>query len=193
MKKILTIDFSIIMTPNINKYQENFPNIKWDELNPNLLHPNYPLYHSITMWIINQIKNMQINQVLLLAHQEDILSYLDENEHYTIINVDHSHDMGYGAEQEQLHNYNWVEHLNYTGKLDSYLWIYDDTSDKNIYNNFPCQSCNIRKKYILDKFTDIDMLVLCFSPELTPPQVHQLYHLWCSICINHFGEFIEIK
>lgn len=182
------------MFPNITKYQKDFPNIEWEKIDPNLLHPNYAIYHTLTMWLLGQIKIMRPEQITFVAHQDTIVQLLDNNEHYTIINLDHFHDMGYTKDLESLHPYNWVEHLNQQNKLDSYIWIYDNNSNQESCSSFPCQKGSIHTKYILDKLSNnLDQIIICMSPELIPWKVQALYHLWCSICMQHYGEFFEIK
>ena len=131
MKKILSIDFDIIMSPCIQLYN-NYSTDDWEALCSHFeilkfAKPDYIHFKRLLQLLLKLSKNMKKENIHFIASHEMIATYIDKNIDDTIslINIDHHHDIAYTDKDienkiEDLNCGNWVKYLSEEGKLE---WI----------------------------------------------------------------------
>lgn len=187
---ILSIDFDIIMAPDIQLYNDFVPEKDWDELmrfpQMALIRPNFFIYNKITTFLLNVLRNKP-KCFLIQDHgmAGNIIASL--NEKSNIFNIDHHHDIQYDGPkaEEKLTCANWVKWIYNRNLLENYYWIGDFQSKDCKYDvDF------IINKYLIEDFTldyfNFDVIILCLSEPWIPPQVRELFFLWCNI-LKEYG------
>ena len=74
-------------------------------------------------------------------------------------------------------------------KLKSYTWLNVKDSAFPGHDNFNCEYNVIdikRDDFILRQLQDIDMLIICLSPEWVPPYYQNLFYLWMDLVSNYY-------
>lgn len=180
---ILTIDFDWTMADIIEAYNgeisgnENY-NAMWD---PIIRHmpginwwPNYKLYLEL-----KNICSIYKNKLYKITNHHDIVPYI-ENPINTLINIDHHHD--YYKETGLSYNCgNWVRWLYKQNKFKQYIWIPNETSQLNLYEEKDTNLLTVAP-YPMETLYhyQIDQVFLCQSPEWLSPQANELWDLWTS-------------
>ena len=120
MKTIITIDFDIIMAPCINLYNNSVPGIAWDSLlnDPymQLLTIDTQHYQRLTQFVLKCFNQMNKENIHFINSHENIANYIQNNEEYSIVNIDHNHDICYNPKDvenkcEELTCANWLKWL----------------------------------------------------------------------------------
>ncbi len=185
----LTIDFDIVMAPDIQLYNGLVPGINWKELTkyPQLavLRPNCFIYTKLTNFLLKLIKN---NPKFFLIQDHGMAAKIIEPFGSTnLINIDHHHDIAYKdgpRASEQLTCANWVEWLYQKNLLENYYWICDKQSkDCEFKVDFEYEKFLI-EDFSLD-FYNFDVVILCLSEPWVPPYVRDLFYLWSDILKNN--------
>ena len=206
MKKILTIDFDIIMAPSIELYNEKVPSNSWENLLQDpymkLLIADMTHYQRLTNYIIDILPYLKQNQIHFINSHENVAKYIDDNEIYDIINIDHHHDIGYSSEDldgdcKELNCANWVKYLWERRKINSYYWIHNKNSkifNEEYQNKFPelINGTNF-EDYILSKDLIPDELIICFSRPWVPNNYQSLYYLWMDIVNKYYGTHFDFE
>lgn len=192
MKKILTIDFDIIMYPCEYIYNNCVPSKTWNELKTNplfhLIYGDLELYNNLTQLLLRHTKFLEKENFHFIESHENIVKYLSKVEPFSITNIDQHHDIAYGINDENnLINYlgcaNWVKYCfdnNYP--IQEYYWINSNTShyppDK-IIKNFTklIKNTNIFN-FKLEKY---DEIIICLSRPWVPPNYQNLFFNWMDI------------
>lgn len=191
--KILSIDFDIIMAPSIQLYNDMVPMLSWDELlkNPQLILSQADLIHykRLTILITQIISYLEKDSIIFIENHGLAYDFIKNNNNIDLINIDHHHDIGYpNSEEDKVTCANWIEFLNKEGKINSYIWLNNDTSidciiDTNLkYKNF------LLKDYNLSDIGKIDKLILCLSEPWIPPAYRNLFFLWRDLVSIKYGE-----
>lgn len=189
MKKILTIDFDIIMNPSIDWYNDS--ELEVDEFLNRfdfmpVLTADLNLYRDLTEIVLKYIDN-----ITFIYNHHDIVDFLkNEEEPFELYNIDYHHDIGYGEDNEwhiplsedDYHEGNWVRYLYNINKIQKYIWY------KSYYSSSPDEEI---EKYLseehlihnvnMDLFTkeiEFDRIYICLSPEWVPEYYRTLYYLW---------------
>lgn len=182
MRKILAIDFSIFG----NKYLRSFYNINESDYFIRDYDYNLPfddiLYETIFgSWFFDFIKSISPENLHFLFHQEDIVSFLDEDcDIYNISFFDSSEDFTF-----LLTNKNWVKYAAEVLKVKQYSWICSNNSIVSPRTFNP--SINIE---------DLDLNILKECDEvfisLCPNSIHFKHHFlfynlitYCSTLNNY--------
>lgn len=152
------------------------------------------LFSLLTLYITKQIKHMNNNQVFFIKSHETvnkIISELNTQNKIELFNLDFHHDLGYGPipQKELLNCGNWVYKLMLEDKLESYTWL--NTKDSILPNhnsfNFKYNIYDIKREdFILRELQDIDILIICLSPEWIPPYYQSLFYLWMDLVSDHY-------
>lgn len=200
--KILTIDFDILMHQDLKFYNESTRE-GWFTLLQNPLMHNLKLdtnlFSILTLYITEQIKKIKQNHVYFIKDHDkvnDIIKQLNIKEKIELFNLDFHHDLGYSPDPslESLNCGNWVYKLILENKINSYTWL--NTKDSKPPNILPNCKYNvidiIKNNYILRELQDIDILIICLSPEWVPPYYQNLFYLWMDLTQNRYGESIDI-
>ena len=186
-KQIITIDFDVIMAPSIIFYNPLVPHTEWDDILSypmgQALQADYGLYYKLTEFLMYITKNLSANQIHFITNHEQVVNFLDSNETYNIINIDHHHDMGYGNSRNpdaDLNCSNWVKILMDKEQCVSYTWIRNENSEtdpeiENIYHN------KILREVDLYQLPVPEQLFIVVSPEWVPPQFTYLLDCWFVI------------
>lgn len=204
MKTILTIDFDIIMAPSIELYNDKVPKISWNEL---LTNPYMKLtkidsehYQRLTILIFKYFQKLDKNKIHFIESHEEIIQYFDYEEKYTIINIDHHHDIGYSIEDiKRVSNIkgtcaNWVQYLYNKNCLNEYIWIHNinskmpDEKLKDLLNIDYCLS-----QFDLNNLFTPDELVICLSSPWIPPEYTSLFYLWMDLANNYYNKHFDFE
>ena len=202
MKTVLTIDFDIIMAPTIEFYN-HFPlGNRWEILRgpfPDIFYGDYVHYEKLTFWLMEIFKKLPRERLHFIISHDKLINYLDMNEQYNIINIDHHHDIQYPnplGEKEPLNCGNWVQYLYNNNCLNSYQWIKNVNScppvpeiEDKIEFQYDTQNLN---NFQLDNFNP-DMLIICLSPEWIPPNIQPLFQNWINMASYRYNEKLEIE
>lgn len=199
MKNILTIDFDIFMRDSIEAYN-NLIEKTWKErfkIIPSLQHSPFDgeSYQKLTQYLLFLFSSIGKNQIHFLREHHHILNFLDNEEVYNIINIDHHHDWCYKKEDfyQPITNVNcgnWIKYLNDTGHLNSYTWI------KNHNSQLPL----IEQKFLIHNLKDcnlfnlsvFDEIFLIFSPQYVPPYYHSFFFVWMDMANNIYKTHFEM-
>ena len=199
MKKIVTIDFDIIMAPSINLYNNIVPANDWETLKENpyfqLLKIDTIHYQKIFNYVIYCTQYLPKENIHFIEDHSQAVNYITEK--CDLINVDHHHDIGYGEDlekQEKPTCANWVYYLNEQNLINTYTWINNDNSeeippDKDVkmlmsicnFNNFDLNSLEVP-----------DELVICLSEPWTPPYIRPLFYTIIDICNQYYNTHFDI-
>ena len=133
MKKVLTIDFDILMHQSINIYNDydndvnefllDFPFI-------NQLPIDLELYENLTNFLLQIPKN----KIVFIKDHDEIVKLTRNEGPFTLINLDHHHDLGYGDNirwnipVKQVDVGNWVKKLWDLNRVNKYIWLKDNNS-----------------------------------------------------------------
>lgn len=191
MKKIVTIDFDIIMHPSIELYNDSDMSIDEYLLEYSflgILEADLELYSNLTKYISSFNKD---NIHFLYSHDE-IISFLEnQEEQFILVNIDHHHDLGYGKYAQwsiplRIYNEgNWVKKLYDLNKIKKYIWLKDYRSNDvaSRGEKFITEKHFI-SNYNLDDLKDADELYISLSPEWVPEYYRHLYDLWQDLINN---------
>ena len=204
MKKILSIDFDIIMYPCIEIYNQRVPTFSWNDLKTNplfgLVYGDLELYTKLTKFLLEQTKKLEANNFHFIESHESIVNYLPKNQEFELTNIDHHHDIAYCEKDGQtkitsnLGCGNWVKYCfdnNYP--ITKYTWIHSDCS------NFPIEQ---DKHFLTDTrpifsfnpyFGDYDEIIICLSKPWVPPNYQELFYNWINILENIYNTSFSIN
>ena len=184
MKKVLTIDFDILMHQSINIYNDydndvnefllDFPFI-------NQLPIDLELYENLTNFLLQIPKN----KIVFIKDHDEIVKLTRNEGPFTLINLDHHHDLGYGDNirwnipVKQVDVGNWVKKLWDLNRVNKYIWLKDNNSydppsraqkyltEKHFFNN-----------YNFDNLLDVDKVYIALSLDWIPYEYQSLYRIW---------------
>lgn len=163
MKKILSIDFDIIMSPCIQLYN-NYSTDDWEALCSHFeilkfAKPDYIHFKRLLQLLLKLSKNMKKENIHFIA-------YTDKDIENKI---------------EDLNCGNWVKYLSEEGKLENYVWIRNEDSTnypedrKFNFSSTPIIECN------LETIDTPDELFICLSPQWIPPHLRCLFYIIVDI------------
>ena len=182
MRTILTIDFDILMhnsielynnhsSGDVNTFIQDFPFLSY-----------LPIDLEFYFNILTFITHFDSNKIIFINDHQEVIDYVPENEKVHLINIDHHHDVNYDndnwdEEIETLNCGNWVKALWDKGALEDYTWIADN---KSLFPPPEAIHYITKQKYIDDldleeSFIDVDLIIICLSPEWIPEYYIPLY------------------
>ena len=140
---------------------------------------------------VNPVKLEYLRQVLKAAlnanpvsiaegqHHHEILDFLDRDAMFSIVNVDHHHDIFYPGwhDPSELDEGNWVNWLARNQQIHSYTWVRNSDSenlDPDVDVSFPYTETEWLNPAELPLFHQI---FVCTSPHWTGDQHLTLLHL----------------
>ena len=128
MKTVLTIDFDIIMKPSIQLYNNL---ISTENYIDNIESWNFVKYAPADLIIYNKLTNYLLTlidsttEIHFIENHDQILNYLEDNDKYNLINIDHHHDLGYRGNDEIAKEVigcaNWALMIAQENLLENYL------------------------------------------------------------------------
>lgn len=200
-KKILSIDFDIIMYPCIKLYNNYVsgtanPTELWAGLNmdfnmDNFIRYDANVYHDLVMLILKNVRNgarlIPITEHQMIIDKLQAEGTYDEDE-FNLTNIDFHHDLWYSdrdkinaADFEEWACNNWLGYLYLKDKIKNMHWVKAPNSellapaDLEVFNTISGLSSI---KELGDDYTDI---YFCLSPQWVPYQYHHLYNLIIDI------------
>ena len=199
MKRIITIDFDVIMSPSITLYNDMIGPQQWEQTFMNdpqlaLSRGDYARYAQLTAWLMIIAKELQPSAIHFIHSHDHIMKYIPkDNEELTIVNIDHHHDISYNDKDsnemiEVLTCGNWIKYISENRKLARYIWINNSNSTPphEATKNLISMNC-LLQNYNLNNLTAPDVLVLCLSDEWVPPPIRPLFFLWMHL----LGEYYD--
>ena len=201
MKTILTVDFDIFMKDSIESYNHMIEKPWKDRFNTIPLLNQLPFdgvsYQRVLKYLLflfSKIDNK--NKVVFLIEHHHILNFLDNDEEYHIVNIDHHHDWCYTPEDfahaiTKVNCGNWVKYLNDTGHLASYTWIKNPSSqsplEEQSFGQYNLRDCT------LENFSTFDEIYIVLSPDYVPPYYHSLFFLVLDMANAIFETHFELQ
>lgn len=207
---VLSIDFDVIMAPEINLYNGLVGPSENNERTIDTLIKDYPMlngcradlghYQKIVTLIDKVIKEMTAEDIRISYNHEDIKNVLNPLSDVTIYTIDHHHDLGYPNpdapkdEDMPCTCANWADFFFKNGTIQNYVWLKNSNSD-------------IHPEYIEDKRTEFldfgefdvdkmdihfDKLFICLSPEWVPAMYHPLFFTLLDIINRQKNCHLEI-
>ena len=202
--KVVTIDFDILMHQDLMIYNDAVKH-KWFNLlnNPMMqtLRINTNLFSILTLWLLDQIKDMNSSQIFFIKDHQSVNHILEvfNIDKCELYNIDFHHDLGYGPNplEEKLHCGNWALKLLESEKLISYTWLNAQESI-NFFHQIDFKKCRydqiniIENNFKLKELEKPDILIICLSPEWVPPYYQNLFYLWMDLLSNYFENKFEL-
>ena len=187
MKTVLTIDFDIIMKPSIQLYNNL---ISTENYIDNIESWNFVKYAPADLIIYNKLTNYLLTlidsttEIHFIENHDQILNYLEDNDKYNLINIDHHHDLGYRGNDEIAKEVigcaNWALMIAQENLLENYLWIGNSNSVQKSdsilkYDFKDIATCDLS---MLEK---PDIIIVCYSAQWIPQQFRPLFKLWIDL------------
>lgn len=202
--KVVSIDFDILMHQDLMIYNDAVK-YKWFNLlnNPMMqtLRINTNLFSILTLWLLDQIKDMNPSQIFFIKDHQSVNHILEvfNIEKCELYNIDFHHDLGYSLNpsQDQLNCGNWVFKLLEEKKLLSYTWL-NAKESSDFFHKIDFGKCHYDQISIIDnsfKLKELekpDILIICLSPEWVPPYCQNLFYLWMDLLERHFENKFEL-
>lgn len=187
---ILSVDFDWIMEPSINIYNNQIDELKAID---QLLEENsgiiikadnkkfYTLFTLISI-ICNEIDDP--NHIIITDNHQEIVNAIntqwDIQDKYTLYNIDHHHDCGYGAqtlkdiEAQKIQCGNWVHWIK---NINKYIWINNKNSEVNLASEILNAIPNYQMSYDINLIRNVkfDYFFMCLSPGWTPKEFWPLF------------------
>jgi len=200
-KKILSIDFDIIMAPSIELYNEladetEDPEELWKDLE---VEYNFDLYNKvkcdedILYGLVDLLKHFQDKPLHFIINHEEIVDDLKksptyETDTYNIYNIDFHHDFWYDEEAfeeilktDEYYCGNWLGYLYLKRKLSSVTWFKALNSVNLGIKPYGRNPCSITTESVrnLSKLKTIDFneIYIALSPQWVPPRFVMYYNL----------------
>ena len=201
--KVLSIDFDIVMAPDINLYNNFVPRIvpSIDEIvehHPYLggLRADLDHYQKIANLLLKVGADIKYTNVCASLSHEHIGKFLMNDNDLEIVNIDHHHDLGYIEDDtfEKCNCANWAYYLFKQGKLKRYIWLNNVNSDiMPPHRHEDCFSsqhfCDIEVSDYIQQFGKPDKIFLCLSSPWVPSQYFPLFYLLLDI-LNHQNNYV---
>lgn len=191
--KILSVDFDIIMAPDINLYNQFVPRNNLEEIiksHPQLvgLRADLKHYQKLVNLLLYLSKGINYNDIYVAFSHENIGEFLKNENDLEVVNIDHHHDLGYDEKElfEKCTCANWAYYFFKQNKIKSYTWLNNANSDiippPKQENCFSTEEfCDITELNYIEKFGKPDKIFLCLSPEWVPEHYHPLFFLMLDL------------
>lgn len=201
-KKILSIDFDIIMYPCISLYNgdidgDDNPIELWKQLEDEYGLENYNILTYDASVLLELAKLVSYNKkkgkpIYYIDEHQQIVDKLKKDKDYDesiydLYNIDFHHDIWYNTEDlidiqenDKYHCGCWIGYLYLKKKLSNITWLKAPNSDgleiKAYGGNLDIKTLRIRE---FDKLYDIDFdeVYLCLSPQWVPQKYKIFYDL----------------
>lgn len=192
---VLSIDFDIIMAPDIALYNHLVNGVVQgdDSRTIERLSENFPMlnhcradlghYSKIFFYLMNNISHLKVEDIRVAYNHEDIKYMLKECSDAHVYSIDHHHDLGYalpqGVPEEDICTCaNWGDYFFKHGNISHFTWIKNTNSDMTQkYEDDPRVTLIELNDFDLHELPKIDKLFLCLSPEWVSPNYTPLFYL----------------
>ena len=193
---VLSIDFDIIMAPDINLYNNMVGTSPNGERTIDKRIAEYPMlsgcradlnhFQKIVNYLMKIIKDIDVENIRVSLTHEDIKNVLDDMENVHIYNIDHHHDLGYmqPSDQDKKNECqdcscaNWGEFFFDKNIIKYFTWINNvNSSIDNKWEKDARVTIKPLAEFNLETLPKIDKLFICLSPEWVPSTYHPLFYL----------------
>lgn len=193
---ILSIDFDIIMAPDIPLYNHliqgtdaNGKNISLQTIAKDFPSLNYCRadlghYQKIFLYLVKIIPYLDVDDIRVSFNHEDIKFILEEASDAHVFNIDHHHDLGYYDRPEKRKNdnicscANWGDYFFRNGTITKFTWLKNVNSDENQeYKEDPRVEYLDLRDYDLNNLPKFDKLFICLSPEWVSENYFPLFYM----------------
>lgn len=208
---VLSIDFDIIMAPDIALYNPLIrAGAESESVSLEKLCNDFPAlrscradlnhYHKIVSFIINHTSHLQVDDIRVAFNHEDIKHMLNNEKEVHVFSIDHHHDLGYPIPNEEKEEYNslctcanWGDFYFRNGTICDFTWIKNVNSDEPIdyANDSRVKMVNLAD-FDLNTLPKIDKMFLCLSPEWTSSMYFPLFYIILDLINNQKGCHLEM-
>jgi hypothetical protein len=198
---ILSIDFDIIMAPDIDLYNHfvnsNQPIKKIQEIHPLVQYAKADLgiYQIILPQILKITDQIDINDIRVSLTHEDIKNLLEGEKDITVFNIDHHHDLGYARNDKDVCCCaNWASYYLDAGVINNYIWVRNENSDLGYDYDDDDERIGVvtLQEFNFDGLPKIDKVFLCLSPEWVPDVYHPLFFTTLDLINQQKNYHLEI-
>ena len=206
---VLSIDFDIIMAPDINLYNDMVGTSPDGERSIETRIQQYPLlngcradlnhYQRLVTYILEVIQSLNVEDIRISFSHEDIKNTLQGLEDVHIYSIDHHHDLGYfqpnkdpNEAEDHCSCANWGECFFNKGVITSFTWLNNNNSGplppqwENKINVVDLQDVEFNTLPLMNK------LFICLSPEWVPKMYHPLFFLILDLINQDKGCTLEL-
>lgn len=202
---IVSIDFDIIMEPDINLYNNwvndscGIDKFVKDYSLLEYLKADLNIYEYLTRFLIKVIQKIGYENIFFIKDHNTLIKYT-ENKVFNLWNIDHHHDITYDEENIIAPILdpgcgNWIKYLMDYNKIKEYTWINNKNSispNEEVLKYYKCQKY-LLKEYNLNSLVEkIDKLFICQSPEWIPEYYLPLFDAWIAICEEYYGKPFKV-
>lgn len=209
---VLSIDFDIVMAPDINLYNDII-NCQGNQVTiEKLIESHYFLsglrvdfehYKKLTLYLLEVIKSLKPEDIRISYNHEDIKYLLKDLSNVNVINIDHHHDLGYDSDEDlrgckECSCANWAKYFLDRKNIATYTWIKNTNSNEKKDMFLQSWSKNLYERELininsLEEFLPkIDKLFICLSPEWVPEWYHSLFYLWVDYFNKYYNTYFTI-
>lgn len=205
---ILSIDFDIIMAPDINLYNNLVSPSEDGMRNITKLAEDHPLlqgcradlghYQRIVEILMNVIYGMGVEDIRISYSHEDIKNVLNDLSNVTVYNIDHHHDLGYpnfnNVEESGCTCANWGDFYLKNGTIGKLVWLKNNNSEmhEDYQNDSRVKFINFGDFDFKKNSVHFDKLFMCLSPEWVPEMYHPLFYTLLDMINNTKNCHLEI-
>ena len=199
-KKILSIDFDIIMYPCIKLYNgdvdgDDNPTDLWRDLEDEYGLENYNILTydtKVLKEITKLISHNKTKPIHFIQEHQEIIDHLKttpgwNEDQYDIYNIDFHHDMWYRdtdfadiLKQDEYNCSDWLGYLFLTKRASNITWLRapnsEDLDIKPYGGNIKINTLRIREFYKLYDL-NFDEIYFCFSPQWVPQKYRIFYDM----------------
>ena len=198
---ILSIDFDIIMHPDIMLYNSMVS----PDHSFNVTQDAHPLiqfaradltrYQTLLSFILEVTKHLNVEDIRVGINHDDIQYFLEGQKNVHVFNVDHHHDLGYPNNNPDVCSCaNWGDFYLKRDVITHFTWIKNENSDsENGYEENDSRLTFLNyPDYNLYNLPQIDKLFLCLSPDWVPPMYHPLFFTILDLINQQKGCRLEV-
>ena len=198
---ILSIDFDIIMHPDINLYnafvsvQHPFEEVQDHHPLIQFVKADLTRYQALTPFLLEITKSLNIEDIRVAYNHQEIEAFLQNQEDVNVYSVDHHHDLGYESSNPEVCSCaNWADYYIRAGVISHYTWVHNpNSSDGYDYDEDDERiTCLSFEDYNLYNLPKIDKLFLCLSPEWVPETYRPLFFTWLDLIKQQKGCHLEV-
>lgn len=205
---VLSIDFDIIMAPDINLYNPLVGPSPEGERTITKIMDDYPMlkgcradlghYQKIMNYILDVVKLLDIKDIRISYSHEDIKNLLSDLKDVHVFNIDHHHDLGYpnpdqNPEEMPITCANWGEYFFQQNIITKFTWLKNSNSD--IHPDYKDDGRVIMMdlgSFDLNELPPMDKVFICLSPEWVPEMYHPLFYSMLDLINREKGFHLEV-
>jgi hypothetical protein len=209
---VLSIDFDIIMAPDINLYNAMVGTSPDGSRSVEERIKEYPIlagcradlqhYQRMVSYLLEKVtKHLKVEDIYITHSHENIKYVLEGLSNVHVYNIDHHHDLGYpqdehnGDTEGKCTCANWGEYFLQNNTITHLTWLSNSNSGPvpPHFENDNRVDVQLYQQTELEKLPKMDKLFICLSPEWTLPMYHPLFYTILDLINNQKGCHLEIN